>query len=50
MLRVARVGNPPMMNWQASMTSATFLLVLVASHKNNELTCLMGCSLHLSTV
>jgi hypothetical protein len=49
MLRVAWVGNSPIVNWQDGMTSTTFLLVPVANYTNHGLVCLCGCNLHLST-
>jgi hypothetical protein len=48
-LRVAWVGNSPIVNWHADMTFATFLLVPVANYTNHGLACLCGCNLHLST-
>jgi hypothetical protein len=48
MLRVAWLGNSPIVNWKAGMTSATFLLVPVANYTNHGLVCLCGYNLHLS--
>jgi hypothetical protein len=48
-LRVAWVGNSPIVNWQDGMTSITFLLVSMANCTNHGLVCLCGYNLHLST-